>query len=200
MNDVWQQFITFDKPVCRRGEGFADQLGIEKNRINGRAVPYNHVIELMPGLYEVFEKGSFSRQEKDPSRVKICLEHGQIVGKVNALQEKDSYLHFSAAISTNPGIPEAVRAQALVDDELVDEMSIGFQTVKDGTAIEDYNGGKLMRHTRARLLEISIVPWGAYGREATLSRSRLIDPMEEFKKIKQKEAREWVDEFRKRVT
>lgn len=197
MSDIPQEFLVFEKPVCRRGEGFADQLGIEKNKIHGRAVPYDHIIELVPGLYEVFEKGAFSRQVKDPTRVKVCLEHGQIVGRVEELQEKE-HLLFGGVISDNPGIPEAKRAQALIDENLVDEMSIGFQTVKDGTKIEDYNGGKLMRHSRARLLEISLVPWGAYGREATLSRSKLIDPTEELKREQQRKAKEWVSEFKKR--
>lgn len=196
--DVRTEFMTFDRPACRRGEGFADQLGIAANKIKGRAVPYDHVIELMPDLYEVFERGAFARQAKDPTRIKICLEHGQVVGKVNELHSHDEYLEFAGEVSANPGIPEAVRAQALLDDELIDEMSIGFQTVKDGTVVEDYKKGKLIRHNRARLLEISLVPWGAYGREATLSRSRLIDPVEEVLNLKQNQARAWVAEYKRR--
>lgn len=188
-----------ESPTCRRGEGFADQLGISGNKIHGRAVPYDRIIQLMPGVYEVFEEGAFARQAKDPSRVKICLEHGEVVGKIKELQEHTEYLFFAGEVSRNPAIPEAMRAQALIDDDLIDEMSIGFQTVKDGTKIEEYEDGMLLRHSRARLLEISLVPWGAYGREATLSRSKLIDPTEKIEEIKRQQAREWVNDFKNRI-
>lgn len=185
-------------PTCRRGEGFADNLKIEDNEISGRAVPYGHIIQLAPKLYEQFERGAFSKQLKDPARVKICLEHGQVVGRANSLEERDDGLWFRGRVSDNPGIPEAARANALIHEDLVDELSIGFQTVRDGTRVSEFNDGTLYTHDRARLLEVSLVPWGAYGREATLSRARFIDPDQFLVVERQIKAREWVAEFKRR--
>ena len=80
--------------------------------------------------------------------------------------------------------------------QLVDELSIGFQTVKNGTRTERRDSGStLYEHHRARLMEISLVPWGAYGREATLSRSRLIDPSTEMLQARRAEVRRRVAEL-----
>lgn len=188
------------RPTCRRGEGFADNIEIGDGRIAGRAVPYGVTIELMPGLFERFNEGTFSRQVKDPSRVKICLEHGEVVGKADMLEERADGLWFAGSVSASTDIPEARRARALLDEDLIDELSIGFQGVKDGTKSETReDGSTLWDHVRARLLEISLVPWGAYGRGATLSRSRLVDPSEDILEMKREAARQWVESFRSRA-
>jgi len=168
-------------PTCRRGEGFAivQDLDVADGFIRGQAVPYGSMVELWPGMLEVFEPGCFRRQLKDPARVKLCLEHGQVIGRIETLRETSDALHFEGRIAASPDIPEARRARALLDENLVDELSIGFNTVAGGSEQHTRDDGQtLVRHKRARLLEISLVPWGVYGREATLSRSVLRDPAE----------------------
>lgn len=183
-------------PTCRRGEGFADNITVEGSDIRGRAVPYDVTIQLMPGIYERFEKGSFSRQLVDPARVKVCLEHGQVVGKVDRLEERDDGLWFEGGISKSNAIPEAAKARAMLDEELADELSVGFQTVKGGTRAERTGDETTYIHSRARLLEVSLVPWGAYGRDATVSRSILLHPGDLALQLKREAAREWVAAFK----
>lgn len=188
--------IELHLPTCRRGEGFADDVVIDHGAISGRAVPYGKTIQLAEGIFERFEPGAFAKQVKDPARVKICLEHGQVVGKIDRLEESDG-LDFAGRVSTNPAIPEAQRALALLDDDLLDEMSIGFATVRGGTKLEQSGETVTYVHSRARLLEISLVPWGAYGRDATL-RTRLLDPVAVSRQARIDAARQWVRDYRSR--
>lgn len=195
---MFSEEIERSQPTCRRGEGFADNIVIDGHDIKGRAVPYGYTIELMPGVFERFERGSFARQTKDPARVKVCLEHGQVVGKVVELEERQDGLYFAGGISKSDDIPEARKARAMLDEDLADELSVGFQTVRGGTKVEQSDDQVTYIHNRARLLEISLVPWGAYGRGATVSRSTLLDPDDLIRRARRDEARAWVAEYRKR--
>jgi HK97 family phage prohead protease len=187
-------------PICRRGEGFADNLGTDEDgRITGRAVPYGRTVELTAGLLEEFTRGTFKNATKDPGRVKIAYEHGQVIGHMTALEERDDGLWFHGRISDNPAIPEAARARAMIAEGLADEMSVGFRTVKGGTHHETLGGATKYTHTRAQLLEVSLVPWGAYGREATLSRARLVDAGQLLVDARRAEMREWLAEFQARA-
>lgn len=194
---VENELVMVGQPMCRRGEGFADNLAIDKGSITGRAVPYDRTIQLADGVFERFEQGAFTRQLKDPGRIKICIEHGQVVGKVDTLTETDG-LDFEARVSQNPSIAEAQRALALLEEDLIDEMSIGFATVKGGTRIERDEQGVTYVHTRARLMEISLVPWGAYGRDATL-RTRLLDPAVALRQARIDAALKWLEEWKSRT-
>jgi HK97 family phage prohead protease len=197
MPDQLAQELEFRLPTCRRGEGFADNLEVEGGLIRGRAVPYGHTIELRDMLRERFDMGAFSRQSKAPHRVKLCLEHGQVVGAMSELEERADGLYFAAKLSDNPAIPDAARFRAMVDEGLADELSVGFQTVAGGTTVETaQDGAATYVHRRARLLEVSLVPWGAYGREATLARSRLMDAGAEMRAHKLAEQRAWLKSYR----
>ena len=198
MTDQLTEELTSGDPVCRRGEGFADNITTEGGTITGRAVPYGHTVELKPGLLEVFARGAFKNATKDPGRVKIAYEHGQVIGHMTELEERDDGLWFAGRISDNPAIPEAARARAMIAEGLADEMSVGFRTVKGGTTSERHQQGTKYTHTRAQLLEVSLVPWGAYGREATLSRARLVDPVQLLSETRRADMRAWLAEYKAR--
>jgi HK97 family phage prohead protease len=199
MTDLLVEELAGADPICRRGEGFADQITADDGTITGRAVPYGHTVELRPGLFEVFARGTFKNAVKDPGRVKIAYEHGQVIGHMTGLEERDDGLWFTGRIVDNPAIPEAARARAMIAEGLADEMSVGFRTVKGGTHSEATDHGTRYTHTRAQLLEVSLVPWGAYGREATLSRARLVDPTALLLDARRAELRRWVAEYRGRA-
>lgn len=194
--------VRDSRPTCRRGEGFLDNIEVpEAGHLRGRAVPYGRVVQLTPGLVERFERGAFANAAKDPARVKICYEHGQVIGRMRSLEDRDDGHWIDGRISLSDKIPEAATARALLEEDppLVDELSVGFQTVKGGTKIDRLEDGTVMwTHTRARLLEVSLVPWGAYGRGATVSRSQLIDPAVELRQRRVREAREWLEAFKAR--
>lgn len=188
------------RPTCRRGEGFGSGLALDDDELTGQAVPFGKLAELQPGLYERFERGVFSRQFSDPGRVKLCLEHGQMVGKCTELWETDEGMRFRAMISKSPGNTAAQNARSWLEDDLVDELSVGFNGVRGGMDVARRDDGStLVTHKRARLLEISLVPWGVYGRDATLKRSVLVDP-EDLRRqsdlaLKRSQARAWVEKF-----
>jgi len=186
--ETLQAEILEHRPTCRRGEGFADTITVDDGVINGRAVPYRHTIDL-GGVFERFEPGAFADQVKDPSRVKVCLEHGQPVGLVTRLEERADGLHFTAEIPNEPDIPETMKARAMIRRGIADELSVGFNSLPGGTTVEHDKTRATYVHRRARLLEISLVPWGAYGRGATLTRSALLDPEQEKLKLARAEAR-----------
>lgn len=191
-------------PTCRRGDGFADTIETDKEPgvFRGRAVPYNQWIALTPDIREIYEPGVFAKQMRDPARVKICLEHGQVVGRVLEFDEREDGLHFRARISPSGDIPEARKAQAMLDDDLADELSVGFMAMPNGTDETNENGVTKWRHKRARLLEISLVPWGAMGRHATVTRASFYDDggLAEALALaeRQAEARAWLEAFKAR--
>lgn len=191
--------------TCRRGEGFADNLDLsDPGMIRGRAVPYGKWIELSGGLVEFYEPTVF--RKTDPSRVKVCLNHGSLpIGRTIKLEEREDGLYFEGQISASDDIPEARQARAMLADDLMDELSIGFAKVRDGTEIQTRSDGVTMwRHHRARLMEISLVPWGAMGRDATLTRARFtaFDPDAPTKAAeldaRRQEARQWLERFHAR--
>ena len=197
MSDLLQELESF-QPTCRRGEGFADNITVDDGVIHGRAVPYGRVVDIGPFL-ERFEPGAFSRQVKDPSRVRICLEHGQAVGRITALEEREDGLYFTGAIPDEPAIPETAKARAMIFHGLADELSVGFQTVNGGTVPSREAGRTLHTHRRARLMEISLVPWGAYGRGATLQRAALVDPHDLTLELAREKGRQVAAEWAARV-
>ena len=144
----------------------------DDGQFTGRAVPYGAPTELAPGLWEQFTRGAFAAQAKDPARVKIAHRHGEIIGRAMSLEERDDGLWVLGRIDTSGDIAEARTALAQLRGDLVDELSVGFQTVRNGTEVGDYKGGTLVTHHRAALREISVVPWGAYSRKATVKQVR----------------------------
>ena len=144
----------------------------DDGQFTGRAVPDGAPAELGPGLWEQFTRGAVAAQAKDPARVKIAHRHGEIIGRAMSLEERDDGLYVLGRIDTSGDIAEARTALAQLRGELVDEMSVGFKTVRNGFIVEPYKGGTLVTHRRAALREISVVPWGAYGRKATVAAVR----------------------------
>lgn len=177
--------------TCRAGQGFADQLEAQGHTITGRAVPYGVTVQLTPELHERFEPGVFRRA--DLRRVRLCASHGDVIGSVDSLDERADGLHFTATIADDPDLPRAREQAALVRTGLVDELSVGFRTVKRGSTVEQTSSGAVLwTHRRAALSEISLVPWGAYARGATLTRAQIIDPEALQLEARRQAERDWL--------
>jgi HK97 family phage prohead protease len=127
---------------------------------------------LWPGLRERFEPGAFAAQVKDPGRVKIAYRHGEIIGRAIDLDDRADGLWVRGRIFASDDRPVARQALADLRDGLIDELSVGFQQVKNGTEFRETDKGTLVVHQRAALREISTVPWGAYSRKATVTKVR----------------------------
>jgi uncharacterized protein len=155
--------LAVDGLQVRAAAGFTLE---DDGEFTGRAVPYGQETELAPGLREVFRPGAFAAQLKDPGRVKIAYRHGEIIGRAVDLEERDDGLWVRGRILAHDDRPLARQALADLRDGLIDELSVGFQPAKGGTTVTDGDKGTLWEHKRAALREISVVPWGAYGRKA----------------------------------
>jgi len=140
--------------------------------LTGRVVPYGVTVELFPGLRERFLPGAFAAQTKDPGRVKIAYRHGEIIGRVVELEDRADGLHVRGRILSHDDRPLARQALADLRDGLVDELSVGFLPVRNGMTVTEDKAGTLWEHKRATLREISVVPWGAYGRNARVASVR----------------------------
>jgi HK97 family phage prohead protease len=157
-------------------------------------------VELLPDLRERFEPGAFRAQTRDPGRARMCLEHGQVIGPILSLEEREDGLYFEAGISRSDAIPEARRARALIEEGLADELSVGFNTVRNGTTVtREDDGTHLAVHHRAKLLEISLVPWGVYSREAVLQRATIVDHAAELLEERREETLRYLEELKARV-
>ncbi len=161
--------LAADGLQVRSAAGFTMQ---DDGEFTGRAVPYGQVVELFPGLREKFLPGAFAAQVKDPGRVKIAYRHGEIIGRALELDDRDDGLWVRGHISDDADLPDARKALAQLRNRLVDELSVGFEPVKGGMTITEDDKGTLWEHKRAALREISVVPWGAYGRKARVSAVR----------------------------
>ena len=77
---------------------------------------------------DIIEKGAFTKtiQGKEGKRIKPCLQHDldDVVGKIVELREDEKGLWFKAKISnTTKGKDLAI----LIEDEAINEISIGYQ-------------------------------------------------------------------------
>lgn len=193
------ELAAFQK-THRSGEGFADGIEADGTTLRGRCVPYDKWVQLTPSIIERYDPGVFAKQTKDPARVKICLEHGQVIGRVVSFDERADGLHFAAKISASDDIPEARKGRAMLNDGLADELSVGFASVPGGTDTGKSGDFTTWHHHRARLMEISLVPWGAMGREATVTRAVFFDEERDIVTREQAEAREqarqWLANFK----
>ena len=143
-----------------------DDVSTEAGTITGTAVRYGRRIERAPDLYEEVQAGAFRAQVGQPHRVAVLYQHQweQPIGRVTALDDSDTELRFTARIIDHEDVPEARRALALLREGVIDEMSVGFSwrrwsDVVDGPA-------RIVLHTQATLRELSLVTFGALGRDA----------------------------------
>lgn len=139
----------------------------------GRLVPYESPTELQPGFWEVFSRGSLAAAARDPGRVKVRgVDHERsIIGKAVMLDDRVDGLwgqfHFASTAA-------AQEARTLMTEGFIDELSIEFQQLpRSRSESQRDDGSWLIRHRRARLLGVSPVGHGAYGRQATVMSVRM---------------------------
>lgn len=132
-----------------------------------RAVPYGVETRLSPTLVETFATRAFANASRDPGRVKLWLGHstdrGQLVGSAELVEDKSDGVYIRARVSaTGPGD----ELLTLARDGVLDEASIEFQPIAADMQVTRRGEDTVVRHKRARLLGVALVPHGAYGRDA----------------------------------
>lgn len=155
---------AFDRIQFRR----AEIKDLADNEVLLRAVPYDVEYPIDLGLGESFEPGAFRGAEKDPARVKLWHDHsdtprGRIAGVGTSIEDRPDGSYVRAKFA-NTDTGQELRS--LLKDGILDEASIEFRPIpKDMQVIRDGDNVHV-RHRRAHLRGVAVVPEGAYGRDA----------------------------------
>lgn len=141
-----------------------------------RAVPYEYEIVsaqgLRPGEHEVFSRGAFETQVRTasaPGRIKLTLAHprpgdvltNSLVGVLTRMEDRPDGLYVEGRMATSSVANDAL---ALVNDGVLDQVSVGFVPLK--TDREQGQGYTVLRRVRAHMDHLALLPAGAYGDQA----------------------------------
>jgi len=151
--------------------------------ISLKAAPYDVEARIAPNLVESFEPGAFSRSTKDASRIKLWFGHsvdgGKIVGQAFEVEDRADGLHLQTRVSRTPSGDELL---VLARDKVLDEASVEFAPMREFMVIKRRGEDVVVRHRRAHLRGVALVPAGAYGRDALVTSVRdLKDKLREEK-------------------
>jgi len=91
---------------------------------------YASAFDNMDSHQDIIVKGAFAKTIKESKRVKVLWQHDpqQPIGKPIAMSEDSKGLHVKAKISNTSLGKDVVQ---LIKDGVIDELSIGFNTIKD---------------------------------------------------------------------
>jgi HK97 family phage prohead protease len=145
------------------------QLNPEERIVELRAVPYGVETRLSPRLVESFQPRAFAAATKDPGRVKLWAGHstvgGQPVGWAESVEDRADGSYIRMRVSATAAGNDLL---TLARDGVLDEASIEFQPISQDMQVTRRGDDTVVRHKRARLLGVALVPHGAYGRDATV--------------------------------
>jgi len=138
----------------------------------GLAVPYGvelDVVDWWDEYTELFEKGSFAKTIADRSRpVPLLVSHQHRalgIGRATRLEETDAGLE--AEFHLTEGVQQADEVLALVKDEAISGLSIGFEPVQQRTTAgphrEPPSSRDLVVRTEVNLREVSVCNFPAYA-------------------------------------
>lgn len=138
-----------------------------------KAVPYDVEVQLDEELWECFAPKAFERAAAAPHRVKMWNGHstngGSLIGHAQTVEDRPDGLwtlfKFSNTVS-------GVEARELASDGTLDQVSIEFRPQKDWMKAERRTNGIHVRHSRAHLLGVALVPHGAYADHAFVASVR----------------------------
>jgi uncharacterized protein len=127
----------------------------EERIVSGIAVPFGQEINV-GGIKERFERGAIS----NTNDVKLFWSHSEPIGKVLRGEDTDDGYLIEAQISKTPRGDEAL---TLLNDGVINKMSVGFAPVKDRK--ED----DVIVREEVSLKEVSLVSFPAYSQADVLS-------------------------------
>jgi len=144
-------------------------LSADERVIELTAVPYGVETRLSPSLVESFAPRAFANAGKDAGRVKLWHGHstagGQIVGSASLVEDKPDGVFVRMRVSHTAAGDDLL---TLANDGVLDEASVEFQPIPADMAVTRRGDDTVVRHKRARLLGVALVPHGAYGRGAVV--------------------------------
>lgn len=132
-------------------------FGFEVKTINDNEFEgYASVFRNVDSYRDVIEPGAFSKTIKENKRVKVLWQHDpwQPIGKPTVMEEDNHGLYVKAKVA-NTSLGRDV--MELMRSGVIDEMSIGFNTIKDEWDNED----NVRRIKEVKLWEFSPVTFAA---------------------------------------
>jgi len=138
----------------------------------GIGVPYGETYDMGYGLFERFEPGAVDPEDN----AKIFWQHREVIGRVKVGKDTDAGHEIRAKISDTALGRDA---WTLLEDGVVDRLSIGFVPVEYRTETDD-DGNTTIIHTKVKTREFSLVNYPAYTKaEVTKIRSAATPPPKE---------------------
>lgn len=144
----------------------------EGRLVCGQAVPYDSPVEILDAwegatYTEDFRRGAFAKTiNEGVRRVKFLVQHSAFKlpsGHARTLEERTTGLYAELYASRIPRNDEVLE---LIRDGTLGELSVGFIPIPDKDQWNEEHTH--VTRTEVRLMEISIVNWGAYGTEASV--------------------------------
>ncbi|MCK1420717.1 HK97 family phage prohead protease [Bradyrhizobium sp. 180] len=142
--------------------------------ISGFAISWNRPA-IIAGLFEErFARGAFDRHLAQNPDVAALWSHDQSrpLGRISngALKLRSDNVGLYFALTPDPNAPLGQEALATVGNGTVNEVSVSFTPVVEEWTDDGDMPKRLI--TEARLFEISLVLWGAYGKDTSAQISR----------------------------
>ena len=170
MSDILIRSFALERAVVAAADGDGRSLAI-------RAVPWDTEIRIGQEEFESFDSRAFNTQLRAATRVPLTLSHpregdiltNSLIGNLQSMEVGEDGLHVVARVASSTVATEAL---TLVNDGVLDEVSIGFVDVKHQRTARP-GGGFLLRRLAARLDHVALVRAGAYGQGAKVLAVRL---------------------------
>jgi len=128
-----------------------------------RAAPYDVEAEVERGLFESFAPAAFGRAAKAPQRVTLNVLHDRNawpVGHAHTVEDRDDGVWVTAKFSNTA---RGIEARELAADGTLPECSVEFRARPEWYRATRTRDGLHVRHARAHLVGVALVPHGAYG-------------------------------------
>lgn len=147
-----------------------EHLDVDEGTILMRAAPYDVEAQIDRELWESFAPKTFERAANAPSRCKLWHLHGgPLVGHATEVEDRHDGVWIRARFSNTIN---ATEARELASDGTLDQVSVSFKPMKDFMRFEHRADGHHVRHSRAGLLGVALVPHGAYDEHAFVASVR----------------------------
>lgn len=155
--------------------------GESERAVGGTALPYEVRTERLPGLFFEFAGGAFRESiARDDVRLLVGHDDGSIPlartsARTLSVVDEERGVTFRATLAADS--PLAASTYSAVQRGDLSEMSVGFTAEADDIELRALpEGSLLVRFTRARLWEMSLVNWGQYQDAATAGTLRVLTP------------------------
>ncbi|MBZ4485993.1 HK97 family phage prohead protease [Microbacterium sp. cx-55] len=143
----------------------AESVDIDKREIRGIAVPFQKDANIAGAYIERFAKGAV----QDSDSALLYWRHADPIGAIKSAQDTADGWEIVARVSETAQGNDAL---TLARDGVVVQLSVGFEPGGEYEVEEREDDLPVITRTKVRVREVSLVPFGAYGANATISEVR----------------------------